>query len=769
MTFYKRAYTLILGFLSLATSSIAQDKPIGYWESHLPYDNAIGVATDGTKLFTICNQAFFTYDPAKNQMDAYSKVEGMSDIGMQCVSYDPATSTAILVYANGNIDLFKNNTFYNIPDLKLKTVAGNKQVYQIYTENGTTFLSTSLGIILVDLANQNIIETYQFIRNSQVIPVTGFIGAGNYFYAITPNGLYKAAKNNPDLQNFQVWQNIDSTHVFISIAVQNDSLYLATSSKVYTYTNDSIKAIYSSPNSIAYIGTGLTDLFIGEIFDSYNGKVKLMDPTTYSIIDSFTANGSTAQTVQLADSTIWVADVVAGLEKRTGPAQVTTFYPPGPRDPNSFDIYAYNKNVWIAHGRYSDKYIDENSGSGLSNLDNGKWNLYYQYEYPPFDTMVDFVSVVRDETDGTVYAGSYADGLFILKADGAASVLKQNSIFDTSISAFGAGQRQVLGLALDHNDNLWVTLMYSAHQLYVKTHDSIWYKYQVAPSNSYGGPIAVDNNNQIWYVCAYGSGGGVTGGVVVFNPDTIGANGQQYYHLQNGAGVGNLPSNNVLSIACDKNNNIWIGTDNGIGIVSGCTSPFTQQIPPCDAQIPIVQYDQFAGYLFAGNNVRAIAVDGANRKWVGTDNGVWLLSPDASKIVYRFTAENSPLPSDVIQKITIDKITGDVYIGTDQGLICYHSTAIDGGTTNTNVLTYPNPVPSGYTGTIAIKGLVADADVRITDINGQLVYRTTAFGGQAVWNGMDYKGHRPQSGVYLIFASSSDGSQTYTGKMVFMQ
>ena len=242
----------------------------------------------------------------------------------------------------------------------------------------------------------------------------------------------------------------------------------------------------------------------------------------------------------------------------------------------------------------------------------------------------------------------------------------------------------------------------------------------------------------------------------------------KYYKLSTGVGNGNLPSNTVYCVAKDKNNNIWIGTANGIGIVSNCYAPF-DGTPPCDAQIPIVQYDQYAGYLFAGSNVRTIAVDGANRKWVGTDEGVWLLSSDASQIVYRFTQDNSPLPSNHIEKIAVDQVTGEVYIGTDQGLVSYRGTATDGNTSNSNVLIFPDPVPSGYSGTIAIKGLTADADVRITDVTGQLVFRTKALGGQAVWNGVDYKGHRPQSGVYLVFASSSDGSQVYSGKMVFLQ
>ena len=167
----------------------------------------------------------------------------------------------------------------------------------------------------------------------------------------------------------------------------------------------------------------------------------------------------------------------------------------------------------------------------------------------------------------------------------------------------------------------------------------------------------------------------------------------------------------------------------------------------------------------------AIAVDGANRKWVGTQNGVWLLSPDAgnSKIIQHFTQDNSPLPSNKIQHISIDPVTGDVYIGTEGGLVSYRGSATEGTTEKSQVLSFPNPVPSGYKGTIAIRGLPENADVRITDINGQLVYKTTALGGQAVWSGYDYKGRRPQSGVYLVFASNADGGQVYSGKLVFLQ
>ena len=769
MIFFKRIYSFLV-LLIVTTAAMGQDKPIGYWEAHLPYNTALGVATNGNMLYVACTQAFFTYDPAKQQITTYSKVDGMNDVGMECIGYDQATATAILVYQDGNIDLFKDNTFYNIPDYKLKTVAGAKIVYQIYTENGMAYLSTSLGVLVVDLTKKEVLSTYQYIINNQFVAVNGFTHAGSYFYAITAAGLYRAPTTNPELQNFQVWQLIDSTHVgalaFANITTVDSALFLSNTDSVFTFRNDTMRAVYASAKSILHIDADSSKLLIAE-YQSYAGDVKIMD-SAYHIIDSFNAPGKTMQITGTLDGSIWLADAFNGLLKRTAVNNVTAIVPDGPSDPNSSDIYAKNKQVLVAHGGYNDLYVALNNGDGFSSFDGSKWSQYKRYSYSPLgDSVTDFVAIAKDEADGTVYAASFTRGLFVLKTDGSYKLYDQGSFLDPSLPNASVNYYQVAGLKFDANDNLWLTMFGSAHELYVKpAGGDTWYKYQVSYSRPYpfpGGPIVIDDNGQVWYASLDG------GGVIAYNPNGTFADPTDdiSIHFTTGVGFGNLPSNTTLSIAKDNTNNIWVGTNNGIGIISGCSATTANEI--CDAQIPIVQYDQFAGYLFAGENVHAITVDGGNRKWVGTDNGVWLLSPDASAIVYRFTQDNSPLPSNHIQKISIDGVTGDVYIGTDAGLMTYRSTAVDGGTTNSSVITYPNPVPSGYTGTIAIKGLVANADVRITDIDGQLVYRTTSQGGQAVWNGMDYKGHKPQSGVYLIFVTNSDGTETYTGKMVFMQ
>lgn len=744
---------------------MAQDRPIGYWRSHLPYNSGIGIATDGSNLFTITTQSFFTYKGINNNggPTAYSKVDGMSGVGMKCVGYDATTSTTVLVYEDGNIDLFKEdeNTFYNIPDFKIKSISGNKSVYSVYTENGTAYIATSIGILVINLATHDITENYQFVISNQIIPAYAFVGRGDQFYTITPGGIYKADKANPQLQNFQVWTQVDTISTIRYMASINNVLYLASQTAVYTLINDTLHHIYTCPTGsvIEHIDAGITELLVSEFTpDQFTGVLKMMNASAY-VSDTFKVD-DVKQAVQLGDSSIWVASVYKGMQKINFPSgTIETHIPSGPTDVGCFDIYANNKELWLCHGGFSDGLYALPSFSGVSHFVNNDWQHFRRYEYTPMDNFDDVVAVTKDESTGSVYLGSFLNGLFTLNTDGSHELLNGNSIFDSSTAYFGGDQRQVIGVATDAYNNLWVSTLNAQHNMYLKTSDGVWQKIELTAGIN-GGQILADDNGQVWMASIAGAG------LVVYDPKGTFDNqlDDEYYHLTSGVGSGNLPSNKVFCIAKDKNNNIWVGTDNGIGIVSNCSAP-----GPCDAQIPIVQYDKFAGYLFAGNTVRSIAVDGGNRKWVGTDDGVWLLSPNADKIVYRFTAENSPLPSNHIRKIAIDNVTGDVYIGTEAGLVSYRSTAIDGSKSNSNVEVFPNPVTSDYTGTIAIKGLAANADVRITDINGQLVYRTTAYGGQAVWNGKDYTGHRPQSGIYLVFISSSDGNELYTAKIAFMQ
>jgi hypothetical protein len=211
----------------------------------------------------------------------------------------------------------------------------------------------------------------------------------------------------------------------------------------------------------------------------------------------------------------------------------------------------------------------------------------------------------------------------------------------------------------------------------------------------------------------------------------------------------------------DKNGTMWIGTNNGIGLFD------CNEISTCKAYLPQIKNNNgFAGLLFQKENVNCIIADGANRKWVGTNNGTWLLSNDGTEIIERFTKNNSPLPNDTIRQIVIAPTTGEVFFNTAQQMASYRSTATSGTTSMQQINIFPNPIAPNYNGPIAMRGLVDNAIVKITSLNGKLVFQTRALGGQAIWDGKTYDGNKVATGVYLVFARDELGSEKAVGKII---
>jgi ligand-binding sensor domain-containing protein len=207
---------------------------------------------------------------------------------------------------------------------------------------------------------------------------------------------------------------------------------------------------------------------------------------------------------------------------------------------------------------------------------------------------------------------------------------------------------------------------------------------------------------------------------------------------------------------------VWVGTDNGIGIFN-CGDIASD---PCNAYLPIVNNNGFNGYLFQKETVNCISIDGANRKWIGTNNGAWLLSEDGLTIIHHFTKSNSPLPSDTIMQILIHPKSGEVFINTNNQMVSYRGTATAGKEVQNTIQIFPNPVSSNYNGSIAIRGLVNNAIVKITDISGRLLYQTNALGGQALWNARTIEGQKLASGIYLVFVRDLTGNEKAVGKIV---
>lgn len=746
--------SLLIAALVFSIVVFAQKIPIGSWQSHYSYLTANTIENIKGKVF-VGSHHLVSYSLADQDYTTYSKVNGMSDVNVKLIRYDAATDFSILIYENSNIDLMQGETFFNMPDIKNLNITGSKKINNVYFKNKLMYLATDFGIIVLNPVKKEIKETFILQNASNVLSIKDITTYHTDFYAATSNGIYKANENNAALQNFSSWQLVNATPVDFILNFK-DSLYAASSKVIYTVNNNSLNTVYTSPSNIIKLRAGREQFYICENDDIKRGITYFnslgIKQDEVNAINPF-------DMVEIIPTEIWEADGWFGMIKLNNRKDIQAYNPNGIFTNAVYNIKVLNNNLYALAGNIADWSFTYNR-QGFSQLSpNGDWTYFNQFvNTPALDTITDLVDLEVDKRNNYVYVASFFGGLLEFHPDKTVTVFKNNGF----IQPFG-GTYRITNLVFDKKNNLWMSNYGADAPLVVKKADGSWQKFNIpnATGVNTASDIAIDDANQKWLVAPRGIG--------VFVLDDNGTidnkNDDKTKFIQKGVGLGNLPTNFVNCVVKDKNGKIWIGTADGIAIINCPESIMSSG--GCDAELKVVKYDLDAGLLFRQENVTTIAVDGANNKWIGTNNGVWLISDDAEKILFRFTKDNSPLPSNDINKIAINPETGVVYIATDIGLVSFRGNATDGASTNDNLLVFPNPVQSDYTGTIAIKGLVENADVKITDVAGQLIFRTKAQGGQAVWNGKNYLNQRPRTGVYYVFVTNADGSETKTGKFIF--
>ncbi|WP_118974223.1 type IX secretion system anionic LPS delivery protein PorZ [Taibaiella koreensis] len=740
---------------------------VAQWKSLLPYNQVNGVATDGTTFFCATTSGFFTYNRADGALSPYSKVNGMHDVGLNGVAYDATTGCAVLAYSSSNIDIFKDNTFSFLPDFKSAPITGDKTIHSVTADNGIAYLSTGIGLVRLNLQKKEIKETITFYDNSLTASVYATITDNTYIYSATSVGLFRIAKNSPSILDQSSWKLLDPNTGFRYLAASEGNIYAAQNDSLFRIPDEgTAQFLEKLRNPVSHLDAGLGGLWVSTAQADGEGGYAVLRRADGSRIDSF-ATIIPAQVVHLANGEVWFGDASGhafpdkhGLRKKIDATHSEPYFPDGPIVASSFDVWAYDDDVWVAHGGKRPSYGPTLNRAMMSEYRDDSWmNISW---VPGGDWVQDFIRILKDRSTNTVYAASLTGGLYERDVNGNAKVYGVGFLDP----APGSTLCYVTGLALDADGNLWMNNFGSAkNELVVKTRDGRWINGKSISENTAhsAADVIVDQNNLKWFITLG------AGAIVYDDKGTLDNTSDDAYRIfRVGEHTGNLPDNNTLSIAEDKDGAIWIGTANGIAIVN-CGAEALDQVN-CQAELRVIQNDQFAGYLFEGESVRTIAVDGANRKWIGTSNGVWLVSDDGSKTIYRFTEQNSPLPANGIERININPVTGDVFISTEKGLVIFRGTATEGTAKNADKLyIYPNPVPTDYNGMVAVRGVAENADVRFTDVSGQLVYRTRALGGQAVWNCKDYTGRKVQSGVYLVFVVNKDGTQKATGKFMIHQ
>ncbi len=782
----------ILIFLALLINFglYGQDVPIGTWKDYLSFRNGITVTMGQNSsgqniIYCVAGSALFSYNTSDNSIDKLTKISGLSDVGPSVARYNTNDHVLVIGYPDGNIDILNNKTITNIPDLVIDNLQGSKNINCIYYKGDSAYIGCGQGILQVDLT-QNVIRNAYYIGNSgTALNVRGITICNDTIFAATDNGVYLASLNS-NLNYYAYWHKatnpILNPGVYSTITTVGDSVYV-NHSALYTRSvgdQDTVFVYYNGHWSLYnnLLGSNLTT--VNSLESSVvNNKNLLVASLHYglTVYDAagnvfrhagsyFGLSGGASPNDAIMDivGNSWVADNNLGLVKASGIYSAGTIYTPsGPNNNQVFTLAVNNNNLWVVPGGYDASYNPVFNQTGISSLQGSTWSYIPQ---APGESDLNCIAI--DPWKPLHYfLGSWGGGLLEYNSNKLVNKWTALNSAIQNINVANDTNYRTGGIVYDTIGNLWVTNSLAASKyLTVEKPDLAWKAFDfslfVQPSATVTS-VLITQSQAKWMLF---------NGTGILAYQDFGSyadpNSSNTHLINNQTGNGGLPSLNIFCMAVDQNGSIWVGTDAQVVVFYSPDNVFDGN-HDWDAQPVYVTQNGYTQYLMQNQVTTAIAVDGANRKWIGTQSGgVFLMSADGTQQIYNFTKSNSPLLSNNIQTIAINQNNGEVFFGTDKGIISFRSTATEGLTSFGKVYAFPDPVPHDYSGPIAIKNLVSNADVKITTVNGELVYHTTALGGQAIWNGNNFDGRRVQTGVYLIFCASPDGSQTLVSKLLFI-
>lgn len=772
---------ILLLLLTFSLSVFADEFGIGQWRDHLPYNATIAVAQMDSRIYCATPYALFYLDKDDSSIGRISKVTtpGLSDVGLTALESNEDNSLLVVAYNNANIDIIEGSDIYNISDIKRSTLVGNKTINNMLIKDDFAYLACGFGIVVLDIEGKEIKDTWIIGPEASylnVLDVT-YNSDDNHFYAATEHGIFKADANSPNLADFNVWSFID----FLPVPDAKYNVIEAFSDKIITnlssddYGKDTVYTIVN--NTWDYFDSSITsdvtsiNTSRGQLMVAYRLKFRSFDSdfntllSFYSYGDDITPNPMGG--IIDEDGIYWISDANYGLDRCTGSWSHELITPNGPASALTFSFTTSHDNVWSTAGGYNSSWAPLANKGEVYHFTDDSWETYSERTFPAFDTIRDITAIAVDPSDQNhVFMASFGYGLIELRDGEIVGSFDANNSPLAPPAGYQANRIRVSGLQYDNDNNLWVSVSLGNDALSVLKSDGEWVELGL-PSYANGtevSSITIDNSGQKWVIMREANA------VLVYNDNgTVDdTSDDQTKKLTATTGNGAFPGGMVLSLACDLDGEMWIGTNEGIGVIYNPGNVFIDGAS-YDAQQILVEYDGYVRPLLETESITAITIDGANRKWIGTDKaGVFLLSEDGTEELAHYTEENSPLLSNTISAITIND-NGEVFFGTSNGIVSYRSTATPGEPVNTDVYAFPNPVREGYEGTIAVKGLVKDAYVKITDVSGNLVFTTRAEGGQAVWDGKTMHGDKVATGVYLVFVSDDMGQETVITKIMVIR
>ena len=784
--YVRKTKLIAVVFILIFSASLKSQSRLGEWQEHLPFSRAIAVETGNNKIFCATKSGLFQYDKESFLIDKWSKVNGLNDIEIDCMEYSPDHDILILAYSNSNLDLIRGNKVINVPDIKRKQITGSKRINSIMIHDDHAYLSCGFGIISLNLVKGEISSTcYNGDEGGHLEVFETIIFNHDSIFAATAKGVRKAFVRHPNLENYLFWETVPAqptpfeayTHITYnenllyavhkSIRSDLDSIWIYNGHRwsVFPYYFKDINQFEFQQDLIVS-----SSLFQINIIRPDGERMLHLKTYGFDVIRS--------QDILYDDnSEIWIADWQHGLVHTSDYENYEKIRPNGPWDRATFDLTIAGEQLWLAGGGYDGSWNNTWNNAGVSAKIDGIWESFNSTTTEEMGSIRDIIRVITDPTnDQHIYAASWGSGV-IEFINGQFHELHNETNTDGALQSIvpNSPYIRIGGMAFDSKNNLWVTNSSVPSPVSVRQTDGTWksFNYGSKLGDAFSGEIVVSSADTKWVQLPKGNG------LFVFN------NGQDLDDISDDISTkisvkvrdseGDFKVlNDIYSMAFDLEGRLWLGTSNGVAVYyspegfrnyspSNSLSFFATQ-PSVDLG------DNIYHPLLGTEIVSCIAIDGANRKWFGTrGSGVFLTNSEGTELVKSFNILNSPLLSDNIMSIAIDNKSGEVYFGTEAGIVSYRGDAIKDDAFDEEIYAFPNPVRPDYSGPITIRGIAASSLIKITDIGGNLVYETKSLGGQAIWNGRDLSGNKVHSGVYMVFASTADAGARSVAKILIVR
>jgi hypothetical protein len=757
------------------------------WQGYFSFYNVTDVVKGNDKIYAAANNAIFTIDVLTNEINQITTINGLSGEQISTIYYSETYELLVVGYENGLIEIVFDNDdkVLSVVDIIEKTTIPptSKGINHFNAIGNLVYIATNYGISVYDIERLEFGDTYFIGDLGSQINVLQTTIFGDYIYAACQNqgGLRKGLVTSPNLIDFQNWQTV-ATGDFLAAETSGDNLYaIRTNNRIYQVNNDVLIELNfygSSPVDLK----GSTNNLV--VTTSSNAFLYDTDFNLISQINLTTEFDTLFSSSTIDDTYIYIGTLDLGVLKTliTSPTIFEEIHPDGPLLNRPFSIKATPNDLWVSFGEYNLFYNPYPLNSfGLSHLINEEWlNIPYS---DVFDAKCLNAISVNPNNINQVFVSSFFSGLLEINNDIPTTLYNEsNSGLESLILPTNPNYIDVrVGAStFDTNGVLWTTSGLVENQLKsFNPSSNQWKSYSLnavipeAFDNNGFADIVIDNNQTKWMAAGYSYG------VIAFNENGGTPLVKGIYKEED-----NMPFTFATALALDKRNQLWIGTYRGLRVLYNTSGFFTDD--SVKVEEIIILEDGIAKELLFQQFISSIEVDGSNNKWIGTiGSGLFYLSSDGQNTIYHFTKQNSPLPSENIVDLSIDDATGIVYVATDNGLVSFSSGSSTPNEDLINAYAYPNPVRPNFNiveEKIKIKGISENVNIKITDIEGNLVaeaqsrtnlryrgYNLEIDGGTAYWNGKNLANNVVSSGVYLVMLSDLDTFETRVLKLMVVR